>query len=113
VVIISPDGHTRKLPTGYPTIADLIWEPQAPAIAVQSTCGAAELLFAKGRRLPLPAGWYPYTWNPAGTLLLMLGSGPVLGIWSPKAPTRAIVIGKISQGISIGQVSWLSQAARM
>jgi hypothetical protein len=40
VVIISPDGHTRKLPTGYPMIADLIWEPQAPAIAVQPTRGA-------------------------------------------------------------------------
>ena len=73
----------------------------------------AELLYPDGRHIPLLAGWYPYTWNPAGTLLLVLGAGPVLGTWSPSAPRRVAVIGKISHGIGIGQVSWLSHPARM
>jgi len=113
VVIISPDGHTRTLRTGYPPIADLIWGPRAPAIAVLSMRATAELLYPDGRHIPLLAGWYPYTWNPAGIRLLVLGAGPVLGTWSPSAPRRVAVIGKISHGIGIGQVSWLSHPARM
>jgi hypothetical protein len=58
VLIISATGHVRRLATGYPDIGNLVWGPRAPAIAVQSTALAVELLFASGRRLALPKGWY-------------------------------------------------------
>lgn len=83
VLIISATGHVRRLATGYPDIGNLVWGPRAPAIAVQSTTLAVELLFASGRRLALPKGWYPYTWSPSGRTLLVLGPGPALGTWSP------------------------------
>jgi hypothetical protein len=113
VLIISATGHVRRLATGYPDIGNLVWGPRVPAIAVQSTALAAELLFASGRRLALPKGWYPYTWSPSGLALLVLGAGSALGTWSPRAPGRVHVIGKISAQVGIGQVSWLSKAAKL
>jgi hypothetical protein len=105
VLIISATGHVRRLATGYPDIGNLVWGPRAPAIAVQSVTGAVELLFASGRRLALPKGWYPYTWSPSGGMLLLLGPGQVLGTWSPRASGRVHVIGKITKHVGIGQVS--------
>src|SRR5258706_5345879 len=78
-LIISATGHVRRLATRYPDIGNLGRGPRAPAIAVQSTTLAVELLFASGRRLALPKGWYPYTWSPSGRTLLVLGAGPALG----------------------------------
>jgi hypothetical protein len=74
---------------------------------------AVELLFASGRRLALPKGWYPYTWSPSGRTLLMVGPGPALGTWSPRAPGRVHVIGEIIAHVGIGQASWLAKAAEL
>jgi Family of unknown function (DUF6292) len=85
------EDHGWRLTAGYPaTRRSSFWEgtevlpaPDAVAawVAVQSTTLAVELLFASGRRLALPKGWYPYTWNPPGRTLLVLGAGPELGTW--------------------------------
>jgi hypothetical protein len=112
-LIISATGHVRRLATGYPDIGNLVWGPRAAAIAVQSTTLAVELLFASGRRLAVPNGWYPYTWSPSGRTLLLVGHGQALATWSLQAPGRVEVIGKISPHVGIGQVSWLSKAARL
>src|SRR5258706_3754754 len=108
-LIISATGHVRRAATGYPDIGNLGRGPRAPAIAVQSTTLAVELLFASGRRLALPKGWYPYTWSPSGRTLLVLGAGPALGTWAPRAPGRGHVNGPTSPHVGIGQVKWLSK----
>ncbi len=37
---------------------------------------------------PSPKDWYPCTWSPSGSTLLLVGAGPVLAIWSLRAPGR-------------------------
>jgi hypothetical protein len=114
VVIISPAGHVRRLATGYANIGNLVWGARAPAIAVQGTNLRVELLFPSGRRLPLPEGWYPYTWSPSGRTLLLVGqAGSTLGMWSLRAPSRIHIIGKITPHVGIGQVSWLAKPAKL
>jgi len=113
LVVLTPRGAVvRRLQVGLPAIAPPeAWGPRAPALALRSPSGRAELLFLSGRREPLPAGWKPLAWNPAGSELLM-ASSTSLGIWSTTRPRSVRVIGPISRGYGIWDAVWLSAPAR-
>jgi hypothetical protein len=112
-VIIYQDGALRKLRTGVPAIPSLLaWGQHAPALAVAFPSHAAELLYPDGRRVPLPPGWQPLAWNPAGTRLLMQ-SATALGIWSVRAPGRVVRLGPITPGVQILEATWLARKVPM
>ena len=94
-----------------PAIPSLVaWGEHAPALALAFPAHAAELLFPDAHRQPLPAGWQPLAWNPAGTQLLMQ-SATALGIWSRSAPGQVTQTGRISPGAQILQAAWLDKKA--
>jgi hypothetical protein len=108
-VIIYRDGGFHQLRTGVQAIPSLLaWGQHAPALAIAFPSHDAELLFLNGRRVPLPSGWQPLAWNPAGTKLLMQ-SATALGIWSAAAPGQVTRIGGITPGVHILQATWLAR----
>ena len=110
-IIIYGAGPVRRLSIGVSAIPSLVaWGEHAPALALAFPAHSAELLFPGGHRQPLPAGWQPLAWNPAGTQLLMQ-SQTALGIWSRSAPGQVTPIGRISPGAQILEAAWLAQKA--
>ena len=110
-IIIYGHGRVRRLSIGVPAIPSLVaWGEHAPALALAFPANDAELLFPGGQRQPLPAGWQPLAWNPAGSELLMQ-SATALGIWSRSAPGQVTRIGRISPGAQILQAAWLDRKA--
>lgn len=114
VVILAHDGRgpvDLKLRSGFAELGyTAFWGTGAPALVIGSSHRTFELLYLSGRRQPLPAGWRPLTWNPAGTELLMV-SRTKLGIWSPDRPHQVRAIGPISRGYTIPGAAWLSAPA--
>lgn len=113
IMIISRSGRIRRVAArmkemGYPTL----WGETAPALVVPSARGPAQLVFLDGRRMTLPARWQPWSWNPAGTELLML-KGTTLGIWSLARPRHVIPVTTISPGFEIEDISWLAKPASL
>ncbi len=79
IVVISRSGHSRTPPAGVKEIGyPPLWGLTARALVIPSAHGPAHLIFMAGRRLALPDGWQPWSWNPTGTALLML-RGTTLG----------------------------------
>ena len=112
-MLIYRHGDVTTLTTGVPAIPSLLaWGHHAPALAVAFPANRAELLFPDGRHQPLPRGWQPLAWNPAGTQLLMQ-SVTGLGIWSATAPTRVRTVGIITPQVQILQAVWLARPAPM
>ena len=113
VVILSGLAHPRTLPTGYSELGNpALWNEHAPALEVPSLHDGAKLFFPDGRQESLPSGWQPLAWNPAGSAML-LQNGSDLGIWTLKAGHEVTMLGPISHGFQISQVSWLSSPARL
>ena len=113
IVVISRSGRARRIPPrvkeiGYPPL----WGQTAPALVLPQVGGPAQLVFLNGRRIALPDGWQPWSWNPAGTELLM-EQGAALGIWSIKHPHRVIRLTHITPGFEIEDVSWLARPANL
>lgn len=110
-IIIYGHGPVRRLSLGVPAIPSLVaWGERAPALAIAFPAHQAELLYPGGRRQPLPSGWQPLAWNPAGTRLLMQ-SAAALGIWSAAVPGQVTRLGPTSAGAQILQVVWLAREA--
>jgi len=110
-MIIYGHGGSRKLHTGVSAIPSLVaWGQHAPALAIAFPAHDAELLFPDGTRQPLPHGWQPIAWNPAGSALLMQ-SPTALGVWSPQTPGRVATIGTLTPGVQILQAVWLARKA--
>jgi hypothetical protein len=104
-------GPVRRLSIGVSAIPSLVaWGEHAPALALAFPGNNAELLYPDGRRQPLPAGWQPLAWDPAGRELLMQ-SATGLGIWSRSSPGMVVRAGRITGGTQILQAVWLNQKA--
>jgi hypothetical protein len=113
VIIISPNGHIRRVRTGYQELNSLLWQANAPALEVLAPGCRSELLStATGRTQQLPRRWCPYAWSPDGRKLLMLAvNGTALGVWSQQHPDKVVTIGPVNKHLQIGQVSWLARKA--
>jgi hypothetical protein len=113
IVVISRSGHARTIAPGVKELGyPLLWGPAAPALVIPSASGDTSLIFQDGRRMRLPAGWQPWSWNPAGTELLML-RGSTVGVWSLTRPGQVTLVTQIAPGFEIGDISWLAKPARL
>jgi hypothetical protein len=110
-VIVSRTGHVRRIRTP-PLSYHQAWGQHAPALVVSSLAGPALAFYPSGRRQTLPGGWQPLAWNPSGSSLLMR-SGRMLGIWSPRHPHDVTTVSSINKGFEVGQVTWLGKPARI
>lgn len=113
IVVISRSGLIRRVAArmkemGYPAL----WGQNAPALVVPPLRGSAQLVFLNGRRIALPSGWQPWSWNPAGTEVLML-KGTTLGVWSHTHPRQVKPLTQITPGFEIEDVSWLAKPASL
>ena len=99
-------ARRNRLRVGSPAIAPPeAWGPRAPALTLRPPAGQAELRFLSGRREPLPAGWKPLAWNPAGRELLM-ASSTSLGIWSAARPAKcSLMVEPIPSRYRLGPTS--------
>lgn len=110
LLIISPDGKVKVLYTPFWSLAEVVWQPNAIALAVASVAHQTELIYRGGRRQMLPRGWLPLSWSPAGSQLLVQ-HGALLGLWSPSASNRVDVLGKTSRHFTVLNVDWLASRA--
>jgi len=110
LLMISPDGKTKIVNTPFWSLAEVIWQPNAVALAVASVAHRTELIFPSGRRQMLPRGWLPLSWSPRGSRLLVQ-HGRLLGLWSAGAPNRVAVLGETSRQFAVLNVDWLASRA--
>jgi hypothetical protein len=110
LLVISPAGPVRTVPTPFWSLATVIWQPDAAAMAVSSVTNRTELIYPGRRTRLLPRGWQPLTWNPAGNRLLVQ-HGLLLGLWSAAAPRAIIVLGQTSRHFTVLNVDWLTGRA--
>lgn len=118
LLVISPRGHAREIKTGYRLIRQAVWSQHAPAIAVSDWANHGEIIWPSGRRQPLPSGWQPAAWNPAGNALLIwrlnkAGAPSSLAVWHPRAPGQVTLIGPAAPGTGIAIIAWLPHPAAM
>jgi hypothetical protein len=112
LLIISPGDKVKIVYTQFGSLAEVIWQPNAIALAVGSVARRTELIYPSGRRQMLPPGWQPLSWSPTGDELLVQ-HGVLLGLWSAHAPSRIAVLGKTSRQFAVLNVDWLSSRARL
>jgi hypothetical protein len=110
LLVISPAGAVRTMPTPFWSLDTVSWQPDAVALAVSSVTNRTELIYPGGRTRMLPRGWQPLAWNPAGSKLL-LQDGLLLGLWSAAAPRGIIVLGQTSRHFTVLNVDWLAGRA--
>jgi hypothetical protein len=112
VIVRSADGKLSAVKTGFTDPDSLVWSANAPDLVVTAWPLKAEAISSGGRRMLLPAGWFPMAWNPAGTRLLV-ASTKSLGLWAPASPARVRTIGALSPGVEVGTASWLDRPASL
>jgi hypothetical protein len=105
-------GQVREVRTGLSNLGNAHWGKKAPGIAV--TAGSlGEFVRLDGTTERLPQGWHPARWNPAGTKLLVWGTGDIaLGIWNPAEPGRVLRIGPLPRKVFFAKIVWLVKPAR-
>jgi|HubBroStandDraft_1064217.scaffolds.fasta_scaffold06963_5 hypothetical protein len=110
LLIISPAGLVKTVPTPFWSLATVIWQPNAVALAVSSVTNQIELIYPGGRTELLQRGWQPLSWDPAGNELLVQ-RGLLLGLWSVAAPRAMTVLGKTNRQFAVLNVDWLAGRA--
>jgi hypothetical protein len=110
---IGPKGQVREIRTGLPNLGNALWGKKAPGIAV--TAGSLGVFVRRdGTTERLPQGWHPAAWSPAGTELLVWGTGDkALGIWKPAEPDRVLRIGSLPRKVFFAKIVWLSKQAKL
>lgn len=112
VIVISSHGRARKIKTGYKFPDALAWSADAPDLIVATWPLRAEAIGTSGARTALPGGWFPITWNPAGTRLVVVSTSRI-GYWSPKHPRAITVIGALDRGQEVALATWLDRPAAL
>jgi hypothetical protein len=113
IVIISKTGRVHKVDPHFKEMSyPVIWGDTAPALAITLASGPARLVYPNGHQTALPAGWQPWSWNPAGTQLLMI-KGTEIGIWSPGRPAHVQQITRLNRGFNTANVNWLTRPAKL
>jgi hypothetical protein len=112
LLVISRNGTVRHMLTPFWSLATVIWQPNAVAIAVSSVTNRTELIYPGGRTRMLPPGWQPLSWSPAGNKLLVQ-HGALLGLWSADLPAAITVLGKTSRQFAVLNVDWLAGRAAL
>ncbi len=115
LVTVSKSGKVTRVRTGVDArLGSVVWSEHGDAIAVGLTSGRSGVIYSASRRYTLPAGWFPKSWNPAGTRLLVYNySMRQLGLWSPAKPKSISLIGTTAKNVFIGEVSWLPRPAKL
>lgn len=112
VVVISGHGRPRTVRTGYKFPDALTWSANAPDLIVATWPLRAEAISTSGARTALPGGWFPITWTPAGTRLIVISTSRI-GYWSPKHPHAITAIGPLERGQEVSLATWLDRAAAL
>lgn len=102
--------HNKIMYTSFWSLAEVVWQPNAIALAVASVTHQTELIYRSGRRQMLPRGWLPLSWSPAGNQLLVQ-HGALLGLRSVPTPHQVAVLGKTSRDFTVLNVDWLANRA--
>lgn len=117
VIVLSSAGKVEaNLTAGLAGGITIAWGVRAPGIAVgeynrnTDTFVRGQFFRLSGTHQPLPAGWAPGCWNPAGTRLLMFANdGTRWGLWNPSEP--AVVDDLHVSTQRIVQCVWLAKPA--
>ena len=114
LVTVGKTGKAARVRTGADArLGAVIWSEQGGGIAVGVTAGRGVVIDSADRRYSLPAGWFPKSWSPAGTRLLVYNyAKSQLGLWSAAAPRSVEVIGTTAKQVLIGDVIWLPRPAK-
>jgi hypothetical protein len=114
MLIVSPDGRVqRTLPILAGDPDNILWGRAGVAIGWTTSSGPNEVISLSGKlAYPIPSGWVPMCWNPAGTELLVgRGSGQhELGLWRLSAPGGVQALGGLRLG-GLLQCDWIARPA--
>jgi hypothetical protein len=115
LVTVSKSGNVTRVRTGVNArLGADVWSEHGGGIAVGVTSGRSKVIYSARHEYSLPAGWFPMSWNPAGTRLLIRNySKRQLGLWSPAKPRSVSVIGATAKNVFIGEVIWLPRPAKL
>ena len=115
LVTVSKSGKVTRVRTGVDArLGADVWSEHGGGIAVGVTSGRSKVIYSARHQYSLPAGWFPMSWNPAGTRLLVRNySKRQLGLWSPAKPQSISLIGMTAKNVFIGEVIWLPRPAKL
>lgn len=116
LIIISRNGKVRVIRHDLGKgnqLGNVMWNEHKAGLAITGNA-RGEVIYDRGRRYMLPAGWFPQTWNPDGTTLLVERVDyTAIGLWSAARPHTVKVIGPLPKHTMIGPFRWLDHPARL
>jgi hypothetical protein len=113
LVTVSKTGKVTRVRTGVDArLGNVVWSEHGGGIAVGVTSGRGKVIYSATRQYSLPAGWFPMSWSPAGSRLLVSNSKRQLGLWSPAKPQSVSVIAATAKSV-FGEVIWLPRPAKL
>jgi hypothetical protein len=114
LVTVSKTGQVTRVRTGVDArLGAVVWSEHGGGIAVGVTAGRGKVIYSAARQYSLPAGWFPMSWSPAGSRLLVRNSKRQLGLWSPATPQSVSVIATTARNVFVGQIVWLPRPATL
>jgi hypothetical protein len=115
LVTVSKAGKVTRVRTGVDArLGSVVWSEHGAGIAVGVTKGRSKVIYSATRKYLLPPGWFPKSWSPKGTRLLVFNYAKhQLGQWSRGKPHTISLIGTTARNDFIGEVIWLPRPAKI
>jgi hypothetical protein len=113
LVTVGKTGNVTRVRTGVDArLGAVVWSEHGGGIAVGVTAGRGKVIYSATRQYSLPAGWFPMSWSPVGSRLLVRNSKRELGLWTPARPQSVSVIAMTAKNV-FGEVLWLPRPAKL
>lgn len=111
VLILNGNGQveTRVRPM-VGEVGQVVWNPNAPGVAVAGWSGKNELIGVNGQETALLSDWTPMCWSPSGADLLVT-HGLSVGVWHATTPGQVEELGSMPSTMMVGDCSWTDAPA--